>query len=168
MFDGENDGPTMRTSDALLRIVDELGGLKQALRTVVTHEKLITILNEQRKEVIGSVRDSESHLKGVVEAQSILNDKRHQDLQVSYDTRVRELFGSIDRMFSDKIDMAVARALEAREKQENKARVAIENKAKDEVRGLRILMWAAGPMLFISLTGCAVMAWKLFFDGGLG
>lgn len=156
-MDGFDMPGSTNGADSMLLLASKLGAVEQALRSVVTHEKLITILNDQRREIIGSVHDSEKHLKGVVETQSILNDKRHTDLQTAQDRRINELFTSLDRLLAEKVGTAVKTAFEARDAEVAKARKEVEDKAKDAVRGFRLVM--AGKNAFI---GAAVIVIGLF------
>lgn len=162
-MDGFDMPGSTNGADSMLLLASKLGAVEQALRTVVTHEKLISILNEQRKEIIGSVRDSEVHLKSVVETQSVLNDKRHTDLQSAQDRRINELFTSLDRMMADKVGGAVETAFKARDAAEAKARLEIENKAKDAVRGFRLVMAGKNAIIGGVLVVLALFVVKMTF-----
>lgn len=166
MADGIMD-PIIPTSDAMIRIAAQLGAVEQSLRSVVTHEKLINILNEQRKEVITSVRDSEVHVKDTLNAQSIQTDKRLQDMQIASDKRMADLTLAIDGMLHNRVGAALKAALDERDKDLAKARTEIENKAKDAVRGFKLLMTAASPIFLMSLAFSGWAIWKIFLGGGL-
>ena len=160
MADGYEQMSTVSSiPDGLIQIATRLGGVETALRGSVTHEKLIVILNDNRRELVSVVRDSETHVKDTLEAQSNLNDRRQADMQASQDRRITDLFTSLDRMIVDKVTKAVTDALSARDEAEAKARASLENKTKDTVRPLRLAMWVLGPIGCVAVGALGVIGW---------
>ncbi len=145
------------TNDALIHLAIRLGGMEQAIRGSVTHDKLITILNDQRKEITVTVRDSEAHIKNMMEAQAALNATRQQELQQAQASRLNEHFTTLDSMLSGKVVEAVELVMAKRDQAEKKAREEIDNKAKDATRGFRLVMSGGG-----AIVGGALMLLGLF------
>ncbi len=158
------DGTDMATmplptnsGEALIHLAIRLGGMEQAIRGSVTHDKLITILNDQRKEITVTVRDSEAHIKGMLESHAALNATRQQELQQAQAARLNEHHATLDTMITTKVVEAVEHVMAKREKAEAKAREEIDNKAKDATRGFRLVMSGGGAVL-----GGALMLLGLF------
>lgn len=122
--------------DALMQIASRMGAAEATLKEKVSHEKLMETYNGLRRDVQGMVRDSETHLKGAIEAVDAQNAARNA-----------ELLRSLDSMFSARVDGAVTKALAAQREAERQAREDVENKSKDAVRGIRLLMTGGGSIL---------------------
>lgn len=154
--------PTSR-EDALIHIAIRLGGLEKAFSGAVTHEKLTNILNDHRRELGTTVRDSEAHIRGMIESADTRADKRSQDLQSAQDKRIGEWFQSLDRMIGEKVVGAVKTAIEERDKAEAKAREQVENKAKDAVRGFRLVMAGKNAIIGGGLVLVGLFVLKMTF-----
>lgn len=149
-------GPAPSTSreDALINVAIRLGGVESSLRTVVTHEKLMVVMNDHRREITDTVKSSETHLGAMIEAQSQLSSQRDQENRAAQDRRINELMESLtrmaverDRSIDGRIAEAVKQAMNERDEQHAKARKAIEDKAKDAVRGWRIMFSGGGAVI---------------------
>lgn len=156
--------PPTNRDDAMLHLATRLGGIEQALRGVVTHEKLMQTWNDLRRDVAGLVRDNETHVRGMIETSDTRADKRSQELQAAQDRRHTELLTSLDRMMNAKVDAAVEKRLKDRDDAEAKARKEIDNKAKDAVRGWRALFSGGGAIFGIALAVLALFVLKTTFN----
>ena len=139
--------PPGNTAEAMIHLASRLGGIEQALRGVVTHEKLMTTWNDLRRDVQGMVRDNEIHVRGAIDASEVRADKRIQDLQGALETAATQRQTATDAMIANRIDLAVAAAFEAQKVRESDARREIENKAKDAARGVRIFASTMPPLI---------------------
>lgn len=149
-------GPAPSTSreDALINVAIRLGGVESSLRTVVTHEKLMVVMNDHRREITDTVKGSENHLGAMIEAQSQLSSQRDRESREAQDRRINELMESLTRMAVERdrnidarIAEAVKTAMKERDDQHAQARKAIEDKAKDAVRGWRIMFSGGGAVI---------------------
>lgn len=162
-----NNAPPTSQGDALIHLAIRLGGVETALRTSVTHEKLMVVMNDHRREITETVKSSEDHLGSMITAQSQLSTQRDLDSREALDRRINELLESLSRMNAERdrnidarIGVAVKTALEEREKQEAKARVALENKMKDTVRGWRMIFSGGGAVAGAGLAVIGIFILK--------
>lgn len=165
-----NNAPPTSQGDAMIHLAIRLGGVETALRTVVTHEKLMVVLNDNRREITETVKLSEDHLGAMIEAQSQLSSQRDQENRAAQDRRINEMMESLtrmaverDRSIDGRIAEAVKNAMKERDDQHAQARKAIEDKAKDAVRGWRIMFSGGGAVIGGIIAVFALfMAQKMF------
>lgn len=146
-------------ADSMIQLAVRLGGMEQALRSNVSHEKLTTILNDHRRELAGQMRDLETHLRGTLDSHSAKNDKRQAELTQAQDRRITDLFSSLDRMLAEKVGGAVRDAMNMRDEQEERARKEIDNKAKDAARGIRLFAQTMPPLVTGIVVAGGFIAW---------
>jgi len=158
--------PPGNTAEAMIHLASRLGGIEQALRGVVTYEKLMTTWNDLRRDVQGMVRDNEIHVRGAIDASEVRADKRIQDLQGALETAATQRQTATDAMIANRIDLAVAAAFEAQKVRESDARREIENKAKDAARGVRIFASSLPPLIAGVFVAAGFVAW-MWFTGKL-
>lgn len=166
-FDAPMEPPPKVNGDALIHLAIRMGAIEQALRGQVTHEKLITILNEQNRDVRTTIRDSEGRLTTIIEANNQLTEKRQTDAHSAQGRRTDELFNSLDMMLDAKVGGAVERAFKARDEAEAKVRTEIDNKAKDAARGIRIIASTMPPLLGGLAVAAGFIGW-MWMTGKLG
>jgi len=113
------------------------------------------VFNDLQRFFGTELRDVEQHVRDMLAGQNAANDKRFDDMQKA----ISSAFGGL-------IDGAVTKAIDAERAREAKAREDVENKAKDAVRGLRLMMWAVQPMIGgalvvgMYLIGKFVLHWR--------
>lgn len=151
--------PPGNTAEAMIHLASRLGGIEQALRGVVTHEKLMTTWNDLRRDVQGMVRDNEIHVRGAIDASEVRADKRIQDLQSALETAATNRQTATDTLLASKIAGAVSAAFEAEKKREEEARKEIDNKAKDAARGVRLIASTMPPIITAFVVAGAFVAW---------
>lgn len=144
--------PPSNTADAMIYLASRLGGIEQALRGNVTHEKLMQTWNDLRRDVQGMVRDNEVHVRGMIEASDTRADKRIQDLQLA-----------LEQVFSNRIPAAVKSEFKAEKEREDEARKQVENKAKDAVRGFRLVMAGKNAIIGGGFVLAALFVLKMTF-----
>jgi len=153
--DGRRDrGGHGLTSD-VMHLGVRLGAAEADLKQRVTFEKMMTVFNDLQRFFGTELRDVEQHVRDMLAGQNAANDKRFDDMQKA----ISSAFGGL-------IDGAVTKAIDAERAREAKAREDVENKAKDAVRGLRLMMWAVQPMIGgalvvgMYLIGKFVLHWR--------
>ena len=154
-FDGQmHNTPPTSQGDAMIHLAIRLGGVETALRTVVTHEKLMVVLTDNRREITETVKLSEGHLSAMIEAQSKLSHERDRENREAQDRRITDLLESLSRMavereraIESRVNEAVKDAMREREEAEAKARKAVDDKMKDTVRGWRIIFSGGGAII---------------------
>lgn len=144
--------PPTNTADAMLHLASRLGGIEQALRSNVTHEKLMQTWNDLRRDVQGMVRDNEVHVRGMIDASDARADKRIQDLQLA-----------LEQVFTNRIPAAVKSEFDAEKKREDEARKQVENKANDAVRGFKMVMAGKNALLGGGVVIVALFVAKMVF-----
>ena len=127
--------PPTNSGEAVLHIFSRVTAIEQYVRHVATQDRLNTVQNELRRDFGAMLDKSEAHYKDLQAAADERADRRHADLQ-KY----------LEGIFESRIPLAVGVALDAEKKRQSEARQEIDNKAKDSVRGVRILMWSLGPI----------------------
>lgn len=147
------------TADALIHLAGRLGGIEQALRGVVTHEKLMTTWNDLRRDVQGMVRDNEIHVRGAIDASEVRADKRIQDLQGALEVAATNRQLATDTMIASKIALAVEAAFAAEKTRQEEARKEIDNKAKDAVRGVRTFASTMPPIISALVVAGGFVMW---------
>jgi VIT1/CCC1 family predicted Fe2+/Mn2+ transporter len=159
--------PTSR-EDALINVAIRLGGVEQSLRSSVTHEKLMVVMNEHRREITETVKGSENHLGSMIEAQSKLSTQRDREAREAQDRRINELLESLARMSAERdrgidarISEAVKTALKERDEMEANARKAVDDKAKDAVRGWKMFFTGGGAIVGGALALVALFILKM-------
>lgn len=143
--------------DAILNHEGRLSAAEQAMRDRPSHEKLNVMFNDLRRDLISKVDASEAHTRDMLEG-----------LKSEMNERVTTLQLQLTQAFNSMAESAAEKAVEKQRLAEKKARDEIESKAKDAVRGLRLVFIGVGPLVggalaIVALFGIKQMTgWSLF------
>lgn len=144
--------PPTNSGEAVLHIFSRLTAVEQSMRFVATQDRLNTVQNELRRDFGAMIDKSEVHYKDLQAASDERADRRQADLQTY-----------LESVFTNRIPLAVKAEFEAEKQRQADARKEIDNKARDSVRGVRILAWSLGPLgggLVVAVIGIVWLKMK--------
>lgn len=127
--------PPTNAGEAVLHIYSRVAAVEAALRHVATKDGLNSVQNELRRDFAGMIDRSETHFGQMLQASDQRADKRVADLQAA-----------LEHVFDNRIPKAVKDEFEAEKKRDEEANKRIDARAKDSIRGVRMMMWALGPV----------------------
>lgn len=158
MADGEYATPLppmpSTREDAMIHLSIRLGAMEQAIRQGVTHEKLMVTYNDLRRDVNEAIRSGNEANKQMLAQQREVDDQRFKDLYAHLDRRDSDR----EKSFNDRIPGFVRTALDKERADEARARLEVDNKAKDAARGVRTIFGSTGAIF----GGVIVVAAFLF------
>lgn len=161
------DGEVVGRSEVLKSLMDHssaIGGLKQMVEERPSFKQLMESNNELRRE-LGAKIDKSNELLGKQFSVDIENLKLTLSAQQGsmLDQAIARAMEAKRANDSAMIDQAVAKALEAERARESKARADIDNKAKDAVRGVKLMVTSQSWMIvLLVVTVAALVANNIF------
>ena len=144
--------PPTNSGEAVLHIFSRLTAVEQYMRHVATQDRLNSVQNELRRDFGAMLDKSEAHYKDLQAVSDERADRRQEDLQ-KY----------LEGVFNSRIPLAVKTEVEAERQRQTEARKEIDNKAKDSVRGVRLVAWSLGPIgggLVVAVIGLVWLKMK--------
>jgi hypothetical protein len=156
MMGMRNDGLTS-LPEAILNHEGRISSAEAALREKVGHEKLNGMFNDLRRDLLAKADGTEAHTRDMIDG-----------FESKVDARISTLQLNLTNAFQQMADTAAQKAVERQRAAEKQAREEVENKAKDAVRGVRILIFAVGPFAggILALLGLlavnALTGWSPF------
>lgn len=122
-------------SEAMLEMASRMGAVEQGLKDKPSSNDVQRSLNELGRDFRSAMGQMETHFREMLAADRAEAEKRTTAMQLQ-----------LTNGFQAMAESAATKAIDKQRADEQKARQDIENKAKDAVRGMRLMMWAGGPV----------------------
>lgn len=143
----------------MIHLSIRLGAMEQAIRQGVTHEKLMVTYNDLRRDVNDAIKAGNEANKQLLAQQRSVDDQRFKDLYSHLERRDVER----ERSFNERIPSVVREALDKERAAEARARQDVDNKAKDAVRGFRLVMAGKNAVIGAGLIVVGLFVAKTLF-----